>query len=392
MRTYNITGKVPPSLLFKVILSSSEGHKRQLIKLLSKIIDWNYEIHFFNYGRSALEIVFRMFKGKKIIFPAFICPYIPKATITSGAIPVFVDVNLDDFNLNVEELRRTDFNGISALFCVHTFGVPCNLKDILEITDKHDVYLVEDAAQALFAKYEDRYVGSFGDIVLFSMYKQIPNLHGAILLTKIDKIKLQYQLNEKEKLDVSNFIKLIYITNGWHQNLITLLRRHKSASDKVDMWLPKSRKPSELTKALFSELSKDLEKIIAKKNILARYYLKRVKDSKYLIHQRHEDDVSPSWFNFSVRLRPELSSVRDGVINKLRKKGIFCERSWYDSPVMLDEFNTYLKGKYPNAALLAKTVINLPIWHSYSKEDVDYIFNSIDEIIYDLKKGCRNEV
>ena len=89
----------------------------------------------------------------------------------------------------------------------------------------------------------------------------------------------------------------------------------------------------------------------------------------------------PAWFNFSVRLLPEFARIRDALLIALRRKGIFGDRLWHDSPVVLNTFHDYLEDNCPNARLLAKSVINLPIKADYQERDVDYLFDFTEEAI-----------
>ena len=387
MKDYDVIDKIQPNvslkLFFKSLMHNLPKDPYHLLK--GSILRGDYEYYYFNYGRNAISFLFKQMKFKKVIFPAFICPSLVQAAISAKVRPEFIDVNLDDFNLNQASIEEADLGDVDAIFAVHTFGVPFDVEKIAGTARKYGIYLIEDCALALFSKYSGKYVGNFGDFVLFSMYKQIPNLYGAILLTNNG---LNNGLKEieliKEKLRPADLIRFLYLTHGPHQCPINMIRRKKPLPTSSDD-LYEQKAPNDLSLHLFNHSFEGLVEQVRRKNVVVDYYLDQVKDSKYLIFQKFGKKSVPSWFNFSVRLIPEISNIRDPLLLKLRKKGIFCDRVWYDSPVMLKEFEEYIdEGKYPNTTLLSKSIINLPIKSDYSKKDVNFLFDEIKKSIEGL--------
>ena len=115
---------------------------------------------------------------------------------------------------------------------------------------------------------------------------------------------------------------------------------------------------------LFARSFAALEKEVAGRQKVADWYLERM-DEKFVIPQKVGKGAEPSYFRFNLRLKPELAERRDEILLKLRRQGVFADRLWFNAPA---------KG-FPNAELLAKSVINLPIRSSYRKKDVDKLFN-----------------
>jgi len=338
-------------------------------------------ISFFNYGRNALYSLFKQkFPGERVIFPAFICPTVVWAAVKAGVRPHFVDVSLEDFNLDMNLVSDKDIEENRALLVNHTFGVPADV-DEMRARLKGRTYIIEDVAQALFARYRDKYVGALGDSVLVSMYKQTPNINGAVLLS-------DSELKEPSKgsLRAGDLTRLLWLTSGPHGYLVRLLRQRRSISRQADevQRIDDARQPSVLALRLFETLLHGLESLVDRKRAIAHYYRQRAEASQYLIPQRVNPAKEPSWFNFSVRLTPEIAAVRNSLLVALRRKGIFCDHLWHDAPVATDAFKDYLQGDYPNARLLAKSVINLPIKAGYREADVDYLFGYIEGAIKKL--------
>ncbi|MFC2122478.1 DegT/DnrJ/EryC1/StrS family aminotransferase [Bacteroidota bacterium] len=335
-------------------------------------------ILFFNFGRNALYSLFKQkFSGERVIFPAFICPTLVWAAVRAGVIPHFVDVSLEDFNMDIGLVSDKDIETSKALFLNHTFGIPADMDEIrARLTGR--TYIIEDVAQALFARYRDKCVGTLGDSVLVSMYKQTPNINGAILLT-------DSKLSEpsKSSLRAGDLARLLWLTSGPHDYMVRLLRQRRSISGQAGevQRVEDTRQPSALALRLFEEHLHGLKGLVDGKRAIAHYYRQRVEVSQYLIPQQVGTDKEPSWFNFSVRLVPEIAHIRDNLLATLRRRGIFCDHLWHDAPVAADVFKDYLTGDYPNASLLAKSVINLPINADYREADVDYLFDYIEGAI-----------
>ena len=121
-----------------------------------------------------------------------------------------------------------------------------------------------------------------------------------------------------------------------------------------------------------------LRETVEHKKIILGYYQKRASASKYVIPQRINTASEPSGFNFSLRLRPEIAHIRDGLLVALRRRGIFLDRLWHDAPVSLPFFRDYLKHDCSNAELLAKSVINMPVKECYQKSDINCLFDILE--------------
>ncbi len=134
-----------------------------------------------NSGSSANLVAFstltspklgdkRIKKGDEVIGVAAGFPTTVNPVAQFGAVPVFVDVDLDTHNVNAELIEDAITDKTKAIMLAHTLGNPFNLKKIKELCDNYDLWLVEDCCDALGAKYEGQMVGTFGDIATVSFY------------------------------------------------------------------------------------------------------------------------------------------------------------------------------------------------------------------------------
>ncbi len=143
-------------------------------------------------------------KGSKIAVPNISCPDPVYALIWAGYKPVFIDVNIEDYNINIDSLEQTlkEDKEIRAIIAIHLFGNACDIVSIEKLSEKYNCFLLEDCAQAFGNAIDEGKLGSFGDVSIFSFGngKIIEVGHGGSIQSNdkelMDKIKLEY-----EKLD-----------------------------------------------------------------------------------------------------------------------------------------------------------------------------------------------
>ena len=97
----------------------------------------------------------------------------------------FVDVTLDDFTINVNEIEKAITKKTCGIMLVHLIGNPCDMQKIKKIAKKHDLWLIEDACEAHGAKFHKKHVGSFGDLSTFSFFAShhITTMEGGMVVT-----------------------------------------------------------------------------------------------------------------------------------------------------------------------------------------------------------------
>lgn len=109
-------------------------------------------------------------EGDEVITTVYTFPSTSHAICHHGAKPVFVDVEPDTFNIDVEQIESRITGRTRAILPVHFAGHPCDMDGILDVARRHNLYVIEDAAHALGSSYKGRPIGSIGDITCFSFY------------------------------------------------------------------------------------------------------------------------------------------------------------------------------------------------------------------------------
>ena len=144
-------------------------------------------------GTAALQVAVRALelpRKSKVVLPTFTIISCARAIIDSDCIPVFVDVDENDWNISTESVLEVIDDDTSAVMIVHMYGHPVDLDPIAEVTEQLDIAIIEDAAQAHGGSYKGRRCGSLGKIAAFSFYanKLITTGEGGMVTTSDDQL------------------------------------------------------------------------------------------------------------------------------------------------------------------------------------------------------------
>ena len=158
--------------------------------------------------------------GDEVIVSPYTMSASALAPIIYGAVPVFADVDYDNFGLNPESIEKCITPLTKAILVVHLFGNPAKMDEIMAIAKKHNLYVIEDCAQAPMAKYKDQYVGTIGDIGVFSLnyHKHIHTGEGGVIITNNDTLAERSYLirNHGENIVEPKGIKDAFNTFGYN--------------------------------------------------------------------------------------------------------------------------------------------------------------------------------
>lgn len=152
---------------------------------------------------AALEmaaILCDLQQGDEVIMPSFTFVSTANAVVLRGAVPVFVDIDPKTLNIDPEQVEKAVTNKTRAIFAVHYAGFPADMDALAHISRKHDLLLVEDAAQALGSTYKGRPAGSLGDMAAFSFHETkniISGEGGALTIMRPDLVERAEIIREK---------------------------------------------------------------------------------------------------------------------------------------------------------------------------------------------------
>lgn len=158
--------------------------------------------------------------GDEVIVSPYTMSAAALAPVIYGAVPVFADIDYDNYGLDPESIKKCITPRTKAILVVHLFGNPAHMDEIMNIAKQHNLYVIEDCAQAPMAKYKDKYVGTIGDIGVFSLnyHKHIHTGEGGVVVCNNDALaeKLYLIRNHGENVVEAKGVKDIWNTYGFN--------------------------------------------------------------------------------------------------------------------------------------------------------------------------------
>jgi len=151
-------------------------------------------ISLFVNGHQALEIAIKCLnlkKGGEIITTPFTFASTTHAITNTGFKPVFCDIEMDHYNMDANKIEKLITENTVAIMPVHVFGNPCDVEKIQEIADKYNLKVIYDAAHTFGVKIDEKGIGSFGDLSMFSLHatKVFNSIEGGVLSFRDPSLK-----------------------------------------------------------------------------------------------------------------------------------------------------------------------------------------------------------
>lgn len=161
-----------------------------------------------NSCRTAFYLIIKALGIKvdeEVILPAFNMSAFPKILKLKKIKPVFVDVDEGALNIDVKKIENSITKNTRAIVAVHLLGNPCDMEPIMDIAKKHGLFIIEDCANSIGAKYKGRLVGTFGDAACFSFghAKDVPTFGGGMVLTNNEVLYKRLKLLNNEFVPMS---------------------------------------------------------------------------------------------------------------------------------------------------------------------------------------------
>jgi perosamine synthetase len=307
-----------------------------------------------SYGTTALHLALLALgigKDDNVIVPSltFVAP--ANAVTYTGARPIFVDSNPEYWCMDPSEIEKKISKQTKAIIAVHLYGHPCDMTEIMQIAEDHNLQVVEDCAEAHGAEYRGVKVGSFGIISCFSFYgnKIITTGEGGMCLTKDD------ELAEKMRI----------------------LRDH-GMNPKIKYWhdvIGFNYRMTNLQAALGVAQLERLNLLISRKRQIAVEYTNLLEGFADIILAKEMPWAKSVYWLYSILVRKEL---RDRIIKELDKMGIETRPFFYPVHVL----PPYRENStLPVAERLSATGINLPSGPQLSRDQVQRVVNSLRDVL-----------
>ena len=325
-----------------------------------------------NSGTDALYMALRALEigaGDEVITTPFTFISTSEVIVRVGAKPVFVDIDPDTFNFDLEQVATAITDKTKAIIAVHLFGQPVNMTELMTIAKAHNLYVIEDCAQATGASWQNQKIGSIGDAGCFSFFPT-KNLgacgDGGALTTKNSAIADKIKLLREHGLVRDSKAKVTYrhSVTGLNSRLDTLQAAILSIKlNYLDIWNQQRQQAA----ARYQQLLQVIPHIKLPSAIA---------------------DSNSVWNQYTIRL-PNTSqtndTTRDILRDKLRAKGIIT-MVYYPLPLHLQPVYqdlNYRVGSLPNVEQVAQEVLALPMFPGITPEEQQ-------QVVYCLKDCLVN--
>lgn len=261
-----------------------------------------------------------------------------------GAKLVFVEPDIRTFNIDPSKIKEAITPNTKAIMPVHLYGQPCDMEPIMDIAKKHNLYVIEDCAQAHGATYKGKTIGSFGTAAGFSFY---PGKNLGALGDAGATVTNSAEVAEKVRA-LGNY--------GSDYKYHHILKGNNSRLD-------------EMQAAFLGAKLPHLEKMNEERRRIAKKYLEGIKNSEIILPYVI-DDVIPVWHIFAIRCQR-----RDELESYLKENGIGTNKH-YPIPMHLQECYKdlgYKKGDFPIAEEISETELSLPMYYGMTDEEIQYV-------------------
>ena len=311
------------------------------------------EASLFVNGHLALEAILEAYELKgEIITTAFTFPSTTHAIVRMGCIPVFADINSDDFTLDPKSIEDKITDKTVAILPVHILGNVCDVEAIEAIAKKHHLKVIYDAAHVFGTKLNDVGVGNFGDASMFSMNatKVFNTIEGGLLTYKDQTLTKKLELIKYYGMESSEDIT--YIGSNLKMN------EFQAAMGLCNLPL----------------LAQEIEK----RKAIAHKYIEELSSINGIKVPSYKSNIEYNYSYFPILINhPTIS--RDDLFNYLKEKGINAKKYFY--PLVTD-YACY-KGKYddnlPVSRMISEQVLCLPLYGEMTDEEVSNVISAINQ-------------
>lgn len=325
-----------------------EGEKtKQLEKDICKYLGVENAVACFN-GTVALHLILLAFdikEGDEVIVPPVTFISTVNSICFTGATPVFADIKPDTFNIDPEQIEKHITPKTKAVMVVHYGGQPAQMDEISAICKKHNLYLLEDSAEALGAEYKGKKAGSLSDAAIFSftITKNITMGEGGIITTPYKEIA----------------------------DKIRALKNHGQTETYNYHFLGYNYRTTDIQSAIGIVQMKKLDAIIERKRANAKFLKEIFKENPNFKVPYEDTDCKHTYMIYTLTLNDKLKDYRDKIMNDLHNEGV--QARLYFPPAHLQPY--YKQRNFCNYSLpvteeITKKIISLPFNPSLNKEDI----------------------
>ena len=329
----------------------------------------------------------RRFKpSDEIITTACAFPTTVNPIIQNSLIPVFIDVDVGTYNIQIDKIEDALSDKTKAIFLAHTLGNPFNLDKILEICEEYDLWLIEDNCDALGSKYNEKYTGTFGHIATFSFYPahHIAMGEGGALVTNDDQLKRLIESFRDWGRDCwcePGHDNTCGKRFGWQLGTLPFGYDHKYIYSHIGYNLKITDMQAAIGVAQLKKLPSFIE---ARKKNFKLLYDGLKKYENYFILPEVEPKADPSWFGFTITLKETAGFARNYIVKHLEDNKIATRMLFAGNIIRHPSFGNvkYRRfGSLENTDFIMNNTFWIGVYPGISSEMITYTIDKIDEFI-----------
>lgn len=307
-----------------------------------------------NSGTSALHVALLacgIGEGDEVITTPFTFIASGNAIVYTGATPVFADIDLDTYTIDPDKIEDLITDKTKAILPVQLYGQAADMDKIREIAEKHDLKIIEDAAQAHGAEYNGEKVGTLGDMACFSFYptKNMTTSEGGMITTDDEELAKKAQM----------------------------FRAHGASERYHHDEIGYNFRMTDIAAAIGLAQLKVIDEFNDKRIRNANYLNEQLKDVEGIVTPKSPDNYKHVYHQYTILVE---KGNRDEWVEFLTNKGIGTGIHYpiplYNQPIYK---KLGIEGDCPLAEKAADNVISLPVHPSLTKEDLDLVVDAVKE-------------
>ncbi len=314
-------------------------------------------------GTHAIEMAMLLIDigpGDEVIMPSYTFVSTANAVVLRGAKPVFIDIRPDTQNIDESLIEQAITTRTKAIMPVHYAGVSCEMDTIMDIAYRHELWVVEDAAQGINARYKEKYLGGIGHLGCYSFHetKNISMGEGGALIINDPSLKARAEIIREKGTNRSKFYRGEVDKYSW-----------------VD--IGSSFLPSDINAAVLKAQLENLDEIQSKRNQLYERYFESFNDldSNGIKIPIIPEDVVSNAHMFYLLL--DNQEKRDSFIKHMKSKNILVV--FHYVPLHTSNFAHQNLDQYylPRTLGNAQKLVRLPIYYSLQYDEQQRVIDAV---------------
>jgi len=324
-----------------------------------------------NSGTSALEIALRAIglkNGDEVLIPTNTFTATAATVLLAGGRPVFTDIDAASLCINAENVQEYITGNTKGVMAVHIGGLVCpEIKEIREICEDEDLFLIEDAAHAQGSSLGGKPAGSFGDAGCFSFYptKVMTTGEGGIITTNTADVAQKAKVLRDQGKDSFSGNNIIEVGYNWRM--------------------------TEISAAIGSTQLRKLHEFVGRRSEIASYYDGELSENVRIKPLSIPENAVSNYYKYIAFLSADV--MRDDFKQKLREMGVRLSGEVYWPPLHMQPVYERLlgvkEGSFPVAEEVCRRMICLPMYSQMTMEEARYVAQRVREVLSSSVGGSQ---